>query len=103
MSPLRANYPIEVGATMGKDLRNVFNVPLRSRDLAPTVNLLDGRFDCTGANGAKLFCLKITVIDNAMSMESVNTGRNSLPACSESLQTGQAFHRLEQTKVASRI
>ncbi len=48
---------------MGKDLWNVFNVPLRSRDLDTTVNLLDGRFDCTGANGAKLLCLKIIVID----------------------------------------
>jgi hypothetical protein len=53
---------------MCQHLRNILAVPLCARNLNTTVNPFDGRLDSTGTNGAKLFSLKVIVIDNAMAM-----------------------------------
>jgi len=51
--------PIEIGATMSQNLKNIVLLPLRPWDFGATINLLNCWLHCTRTNGANLLSLMI--------------------------------------------
>lgn len=53
---------------MSQNLRNIFSLPLCSRDLKATVNLFDGRLYCPRTNRTEVFRLVVSIVDNPVAM-----------------------------------